>query len=412
MSLKQHKPTPSILWINNTLLDISINKRASLDILKQFSKMGYQSHLISARAKNKLKSDQPNEHITLIPLKRLPFVLPLIFGTIMCFLLPVYLMTKKPQYVIMEPNVHVILSLPGIVVARLKKVKMILDIRSVPVETFGFRGFMEKLWFFVSVQTSKKCFDGMTIITPLMKKEICNNFGINSRKVGVWTSGVSQTVFNPNGSTQKSTHLRKHLKLDDKFVVFYHGVFTASRGLGETLQAMKLIKPKYPNIVFFLLGDGPTANLLHKYVENEGLQENIVIHGKVEQSYVPDFIGFCDVGIVPLPYNIFWRFQSPLKLLEYLSMKKVVILSDIPAHRSVVRNETCAIYLNAVKPADIAESIIYCYENKAKLSSWGNIGRAIVEKEFTWERVAENLEDYLLSIDQMNSNKIFNRLKD
>jgi glycosyltransferase involved in cell wall biosynthesis len=374
--------------------------------------MGYQSHLISARSKNKLESNQPNEHITLIPLKRLPFVLPLIFGTIMSFLLPIYIMTKKPQYVIMEPNVHVILSLPSVIVARLKKVKMILDIRSVPVETFGFRGFMERLWFFVSVQTGKKFFDGMTIITPLMKKEICGNFGINSRKVGVWTSGVSLAVFNPNGSPQKSAHLRENLKLDDKFVVFYHGVFTASRGLDETLQAMKLIKPKYPNVVFFLLGDGPTANLMRNYVENEGLQENVVIHGKVEQSYVPDFIGVCDVGIVPLPYNIFWRFQSPLKLLEYLSMKKVVILSDIPAHRAVVENETCAIYLNAVKPADIAESIIYCYENKAKLSSWGNIGRAIIEEEFTWERVAENLEDYLLSIDQMNFHQFFNRLKD
>ncbi len=412
MYLKQHKPKPSILWVNNTLLDISINKRATLDILEQFSKMGYQAHLISARTKNRRESEQPNEHITLIPLKRLPFVLPLFFGIIMCFLLPIYILIKKPQYVIMEPNVHVILSLSSVVVARIKKVKMILDIRSVPVETFGFRGFMEKLWFFVSVQTGKKFFDGMTIITPLMKNEICSNFGINSRIVGVWTSGVSQTIFNPVNSQKKSESLRRRLKLDDKFVVLYHGVFTASRGLCETLQAVKLIKPKYPNIVFFLLGDGPTANMLNKYVENEGLQENVVIHPKVEQSYVPAFIGFCDIGIVPLPYNIFWRFQSPLKLLEYLSMKKVVILSDIPAHRAVVRNETCAIYLNAVKPADIAQSIIYCYENKAKLSSWANIGRTIVENEYTWERVAKNLEDYLLLIGQMHSNKLLNRLKD
>jgi len=274
----------------------------------------------------------------------------------------------------------------------------VLDIRSIPVETVGLRGYLEKFWFFVSIVIAKKLFDGMTIITPLMKKEVSDNFGIDQSKVGVWTSGVSESLFNPETFSLASSEMKKKLGLSEKFVVFYHGVFSATRGLEETIEAMKLIKPKYPAIVFFLLGNGPDINRLKTLIQKEGLQENVIIHDSVEQSEVPKFIDFCDVGIVPLPCNIYWRFQSPLKLLEYLSMKKVVILSDLPAHRLVVNKEKCVIYFSSVNPQEIAKSIEYAYDNRANLGYWGNVGREIIEREYTWEKVAKDLENYLMSI--------------
>ena len=390
-----------------------MNKRATLDIVQQFAKMGYQSNLISAKTKSNIESNQSNQNITLIPLRHLPFIIPLFFGIIMAFFLPIYILVKKPQYIITEPNVHVIFSLPCLIVARLTRVKMVLDIRTVPVENFRFRGVMERMWFSVSIQIAKKFYDGMTILTSLMRQEVCVQYGIDSKKVGVWTSGVSKELFNPNNTMKKSTALKKALNLEKKFVVFYHGVFTPSRGLDKTLQAVKIINRKYSDIVIFLLGNGPAEESLKEYIIKESLQKNVVIHPKVEQKEVPAYIGLSDVGIVPLPNNIYWRFQSPLKLLEYLSMNKVVILSDIPAHRTVVNSKTCAIYLNQVSPEDIARAIIYSYENKSKLSSWGSIGRKIIEKDYTWDKVARNLESYLNSLDKYPfSNKMFCRLKD
>jgi glycosyltransferase involved in cell wall biosynthesis len=391
----------SILWINNTLLDISINKGASLSILEEFSNLGYRASLTSARTTNSFQTNKIKGKVILIPLKRIPLILPLMFGIINFFLIPLYILKNSPNYVIMEPNVHVIFMLPSVIVAKLKKVKMVLDVRTVPVETIGFRGFMEKFWFFVSVVTAKRLFDGMTIITPLMKQEVCSKFSIDPTKVGVWTSGVSPTLFSSDSGELKSSELKKELGLSGKFIVFYHGIFTASRGLGETIEAVKLLKPIHPDIVFFLLGNGPIAGALKSQVQKDSLQENVIIHSQVEPSEVPRFINFSDVCIVPLPNNIYWRFQNPLKLLEYLAMKKVVILSDIPAHRLVAKNEECAIYLSTVTPTNIAKSIKYAYDNRSKLSGWGNIGRDIIENGYTWEKVARDLEAYLLSIDEL-----------
>jgi glycosyltransferase involved in cell wall biosynthesis len=79
-------------------------------------------------------------------------------------------------------------------------------------------------------------------------------------------------------------------------------------------------------------------------------------------------------------------------------MKKVVILSNIPAHRLVVNEEKCAIYFSSVKPEEIANSIEYAYNNREKLLSWGNVGREIIQQEYAWEKVAKSLENYLVSI--------------
>lgn len=402
--MKERIVTPhktSILWVNFILLDLAIHKAAYTDILQEFSTKGYKSSLITARSNKVPQIKNRQARIILIPLKRIPLVLPAMYAILMFFFLPIYILIFSPDFIIMEPNVHILSAFPTVLISRIKKIKIVLDVRSIPVETVGLRGYLEKFWFFVSIVTAKKLFDGMTILTPLMKKEICNNFGIDSTKIGVWTSGVSVSLFNPENLALKSLALKRKIGLSGKFVVFYHGVFTATRGLEEAIEAIKLLKPKYPDIVFFLLGNGYILNRLKGLIQREGLQENVILANSVDHSEVPKFIGMCDIGIVPLPNHPYWRFQSPLKLLEYLAMEKVVILTDIPAHRAVIGEAKCGIFISSIDSMEIAGAIEYAYLNKEYLEGWGKIGRELVEEKYTWEKVAKDLEKYLFSIDEL-----------
>jgi glycosyltransferase involved in cell wall biosynthesis len=164
---------------------------------------------------------------------------------------------------------------------------------------------------------------------------------------------------------------------------------------------MKMLSPDYSDVVLFLLGTGPTATKLKLLVQKEGLQGQVVIHDRVNYTEVPKFIEMSDVCIVPLPDHPYWRFQSPLKLLEYLAMEKVAIVTDIPAHRLVIDEEKGGIYTSSIAPIEIAKSIVYAYDNREKLVEWGKTGRTIVNERFGWGKVAEDLENYLLSIDDV-----------
>lgn len=389
-----------ILWVSPIILDTHLHKTAFLHISRQFAELGYDSSIIAVQSGNVPQIENSQVRIISVPLRYVPVVSPVMFTVVLFFFLPIYIILSKPDFIIMyQPEVSVLSSIPGLLVSKFKRVKFVLDVRSTPVETVGFRGFMQTFWFSTSVLIAKKLFDGTTIITSLMKKEVCNRFHINPNKVGIWTAGVSTTLFNPKNYISESTELRRKLGLSGKFVVFYHGVFTATRGLTETIKAIKILKHKHPDVAFFLLGTGPIVSMLKALIQEEGLQDNVIIHNPVNHAEVPKFIGMCDVGIVPLPYHPYWRFQCPLKLLEYLAMEKVVIVTDIPAHRAVVGEWKCGIYASSAKPSEIAKSITYAYHNREKLEKWGKFGRTIVNERYTWEKVAEDLENYLLSIE-------------
>jgi glycosyltransferase involved in cell wall biosynthesis len=173
-------------------------------------------------------------------------------------------------------------------------------------------------------------------------------------------------------------------------------------GLKETIQAMQLIQSQFSDADFFLIGNGSAVDYLKNLVKTAGLQQNVVIHGPVAYEEIPMYIAMADVGIVPLPDHPYWRFQSPLKLLEYLAMGKTVILTDIPAHRSVVCEEKCVIYISSINPDEIAKAIAYAYNHKKNLTDWGKCGPAIVEEKYTWDQLAETLDNYLLSRDAVS----------
>jgi glycosyltransferase involved in cell wall biosynthesis len=274
-----------------------------------------------------------------------------------------------------------------------------LDIRTPPVTRSGY---IENLLFKTVILITKKLFDGMTIITPMMRNEICSKFSINPKTVGVWTSGVSTAIF--NSEKYDGIALRKKHGLHDKFVIFYHGAIGQSlaqgqaRGILASIKSIEILKNKCPNLILFLLGDSRSCQWVKELVVDCGIKDNVILHDKVNYEDVPKYIALCDCALVPLPNLLIWRNQSPLKLLEYLAMEKVVIATDIPANRYVMGESKCAIYIPSASPEEIAKAILYVHDNKEKLKEWGISGRKIVEEKYAWDKVAKDFENYLFSL--------------
>lgn len=383
-----------ILWISQLVLDIHLHKTSQIEVLRGLTSSGYQVFFNATYSKKKDLNELANLHSIVFPLRDVPFISQIIYVLILLIYMPIFILREKPDVVIVEPSFSFLSIGTTLFFPKSLKPKIILDIRSTPVGIVGINGYFTNLFFKLSIYAAKIFFQGITIITKMMKKQICKSYSINEDFVGVWTSGVQLDIFNPDLYSKKE--MRKKVNLDDVFIVFYHGVISDKRGIIDVVNAIDILKNKYSNIVLFLLGAGK-LNLL-SIIHELHLEEKVIVYDSVSYFDVPKYISIADIGIVPLPNVSDWRYQCPLKLLEYLAMKKVVIATDIPANREILGDSPCGIYVNSLNPSMISDAIIYAYENQEFLKIRGEYGRKIIENKYSWMKVAKEFGNFISKI--------------
>jgi len=379
-----------------------------IERLSYLSKEGYEVYLIAAYFEKGYykKRARANLHLLSIPLKYKALISPALYGFSLFFFLPFYVAKVRPDFILTDASPAPFLIWKPFL-SKVLKFKLILDLRSTPVRISGARGRLGNVFFSIAVFIAKTMFDGMTIVTPMMRDEICNKFHIDPKWVGILPNGVSDEFLRFEEENSKRADLRTKLGLNDRFVILYHGSLgRPNAGLIESMEALASIKSEYPNIVFFILGQASAeySHFLEKKINENSLQGRVLLHGPVDFCDVPEFISMSDVGIVPLPNIPFWRFQQPLKLLEYMAMKKTIIVSESPAHRHLLGNNRNGIYVADVNPREIAKAMKYAYDNRDRLKDWGEIGREIVIENYAWKRVNEDLMNYLFKV-RLGSNK-------
>jgi glycosyltransferase involved in cell wall biosynthesis len=391
--MKTSSRPKKVLWISYSDLGRALDNATWLETARCLNKSGYEVSLVTPSAKYGAR--YKNVRVISIPLGAHPLAANAIYALLL-LLLPFYVAWSECDFIIVHAGVTALSVVPVSILPRSFRPIIILDSRSPPILTFGVSGYAKKLAYRISFLIARKVFDGITTITPMMKEDICSEFNLDRRQVGVWSSGVSIAIFDPKEFIDEGMSLRTKFGLEGKFVIFYHGSLSSKvdRGIVECIDAIEILKRKHDDVALFLLGSGDTS-MLKEEIRKRGVRDKVIIHGPVEYHRVPRFIAMCDVAIVPLPNSSEWQHQCPLKLLEYLAMEKVVIATDIPANKYIIGNSRCGIFISTADPDEIAKAVVHAYNSKDKLRDWGLHGRTIVEKKYTFEKAAGDLAKYL-----------------
>lgn len=137
--------------------------------------------------------------------------------------------------------------------------------------------------------------------------------------------GIDTTKFSPTPKRASS----------DKFVFLLSARLLWQKGVGVFVEAARLLKPKYPNAEFQLLGfltDDASAGVTKAQVE-AWQQEGIVTYLGSTSNVVP-FLANADCVLLPS----FYREGVPRALLEAASLEKPIITTDNVGCRDVVED--------------------------------------------------------------------------
>ena len=152
-------------------------------------------------------------------------------------------------------------------------------------------------------------------------------------------------------SSKEIQEKRKEFGLKDKdFVVLMVAEINKNKNHIQLINAMDILKDKYPNIKVLCIGDGTLKESLEKQIILRNLQNNIFMLGY--RLDVNKLINISDIGIL-----LSRREGLPRNIMEFMACGRKVIATDIRGCRDLICDETIGILVNVGDYESTAKAI-------------------------------------------------------
>ena len=162
-----------------------------------------------------------------------------------------------------------------------------------------------------------------------------------------------------------------------------------AKGLPEYAEAARLLKARYPNARFQVLGP-PEKGLGSVSMEQmDAWQKQGCIEYLGETRDVRPYVAAAHVLVLPS-----WREGTPTSIMEGMSMGRPAVVTDAPGCREVVRNGVNGYLVPLRDPQALAGAMEAFITNPEDIARMGQAGRELALSEFDAEKVAARiLED-------------------
>ena len=214
---------------------------------------------------------------------------------------------------------------------------------------------------------------------------------VDKENVSVFHHGVDTELFTPVGKSKARDRLSITVA-NGEIVIGFVGSFKPYHCLEDLIHATKEFRDQGNSVKLLLVGDGPEKPWIEALVEENGLEEETMFTGYVDQEMVPLYIGASDImyGVIDPDH---WGY--PMKIQEYLSSGRPVIAHN-DDELKFIKERGLGFLVEEVSPMKIAE-MLNVYHSMADLTQTEMEMRArkYILNNQTWEDYADSIIDQL-----------------
>lgn len=207
-------------------------------------------------------------------------------------------------------------------------------------------------------------------------------------KIEVIPLGVSLEEFKPIPRENKEEKIIFFLGILDKFHRY--------KGLDYLIKALPLIRKKVPNVKLIVGGEGALKEEYKRLVHSLDLDEQVNFIGFVSRENTAKYYSYCDVFV--LPSISFEQEGFGMVLLEAMACAKPVVTTNMIGVAEKIKKENIGIVINPKDTNSLAEAIIDIFQKPDYALEMGERAREIVEKEYSWDKIAQEMERLYLGL--------------
>ena len=171
------------------------------------------------------------------------------------------------------------------------------------------------------------------------------------------------------------------------------GRLLAEKGVNEYIAAAQLVRQRYPEAEFVMLGGLDEANpggLTREELEMHTAKGTVIYPGHVNN--VDEWVAGSSVFVLPSYY----REGVPRSTQEAMAIGRAVITTDVPGCRETVVDGVNGFFVPPWSPEQLAEKMIRFIEQPELIEQMGKESYRIAQEKFDAQEVNERLVGMLL----------------
>jgi len=159
---------------------------------------------------------------------------------------------------------------------------------------------------------------------------------------GVPTSKLRIIYMGVSGVFGAAVEMRRRAQREKEgrpLELIYTGTVIKERGRDVMLEALSLVNRDRIRARLTLVGAAPEQiAYCRQRAEELGIVDQLDVRGRIPGDEIPAVLAQADVGICIWEDRVYWRFNPPTKLFEYLVAGMPVLASRIQTHTAYIRD--------------------------------------------------------------------------
>ncbi len=288
-------------------------------------------------------------------------------------------------------------SLSGYIISRIRRARLVLEIRDLQPESGEQFGNINKSFFTEIIRRVMRFLykkaDHVVCVTEGIAGWMKQN-GVNENRLTTIKSGVGNDFLNSH-----SNGIRKKYGWEDKFLVVFSGTLGWVRPLESIIETARLLadNKKYH---FVFIGDGQKRRSLEILAQQYNLK-NISFVGLRPLEEIPYYLKASDLLVECLKEVPVARVALPTKIFEYMAAGKPIVFGSADGETSRLLSEAGgALVFSPSNPEELARLVRRVYDGEIDGAGLGQKYREFVNNNHTREQWAQK---YLALLDKVGN---------
>lgn len=216
------------------------------------------------------------------------------------------------------------------------------------------------------------CLNKMIFLNPDDQHDLMHMHGLNAPEVHI-LGGIGLDL----------KQYRYSIAPTDPIKFIFIGRLLKEKGIFELVEAIKIVKAKYPEVIFTVLGEIDQQNMgAMTQVELDALLQQNLFEYPGYVTNVQDWLTASSVFVLPS-----YREGVPRSTQEAMAIGRPVITTDVPGCRETVEQGVNGFLVKPWNVTELAEKMCFFIKNPKKINEMGLESFKIAQQKFDADKI-------------------------